>query len=136
MGGVSTPSQRERDMPPWPNLPFYRLSFHRTILGSWMGIPFSCMHGTNHQVRPDFGSTRESVIVGASHFRGAGGAARPGRRRPLVLDNHAPLKAAWWDEYEAWRKRLKEKRYVYIWADGVYCRADGDRQCIGDYRCR
>ncbi len=43
------------------------------------------------------------------------------------------LKAAWWDEYEAWRKReLKEKRYVYIWADGVYFtpRMDGDRQCM------
>ena len=42
---------------------------HRTILGSWMGIPFSCMHGTNHQVRPDF-LTRESVIVG-SHESGS-----------------------------------------------------------------
>lgn len=43
------------------------------------------------------------------------------------------LKAAWWDEYEAWRKRdLKGKRYVYIWADGVYFtpRLDGDRQCM------
>ena len=27
------------------------------------------------------------------------------------------LKAAWWDEYEIWRKRdLSGKRYVYIWA--------------------
>ena len=34
-----------------------------------MGIPFSCMHGTNHQVRPDF-LTRESVIVG-SHESGS-----------------------------------------------------------------
>jgi len=43
------------------------------------------------------------------------------------------LKAAWWEEYEAWRKRdLKGKRYVYIWADGVYLtpRLDGDRQCM------
>ena len=43
------------------------------------------------------------------------------------------LKAAWWEEYETWRKRdLKGKRYVYIWADGVYFtpRLDGDRQCI------
>ena len=43
------------------------------------------------------------------------------------------LKAAWWDEYEVWRKRdLKGKRYVYIWADGVYFtpRLDGDRQCM------
>lgn len=43
------------------------------------------------------------------------------------------LKATWWDDYEAWRKRdLKSKRYVYIWADGVYFtpRLDGDRQCM------
>ena len=43
------------------------------------------------------------------------------------------LKAAWWEEYETWRKRdLKGKRYVYIWADGVYFtpRLDGDRQCM------
>jgi putative transposase len=43
------------------------------------------------------------------------------------------LKATWWAEYETWRKRdLKGKRYVYIWADGVYFtpRLDGDRQCM------
>ena len=43
------------------------------------------------------------------------------------------LKATWWDEYEVWRKRdLSGKRYVYIWADGVYFnpRLDDDRQCI------
>jgi transposase-like protein len=45
----------------------------------------------------------------------------------------ARLKATWWDEYEVWRKRdLKSRRYVYIWADGVYFtpRLDGDRQCM------
>jgi putative transposase len=43
------------------------------------------------------------------------------------------LKATWWAEYETWRKRdLTGKRYVYIWADGVYFtpRLDGDRQCM------
>jgi putative transposase len=43
------------------------------------------------------------------------------------------LKAVWWEEYETWRKRdLKTRRYVYIWADGVYFtpRLDGDRQCM------
>jgi putative transposase len=43
------------------------------------------------------------------------------------------LKASWWQEYEAWRKRdLRGKRYVYMWADGVYFtpRLDGDRQCL------
>jgi transposase-like protein len=48
------------------------------------------------------------------------------------------LKAAWWSEYEAWRKRdLKGKRYVCIWADGVCFtpRLDGDRQCMLGKRC-
>ena len=43
------------------------------------------------------------------------------------------LKSNWWEEYETWRKRdLSGKRYVYIWADGVYFtpRLDGDRQCM------
>lgn len=43
------------------------------------------------------------------------------------------LKASWWEEYETWRKRdLTGKRYVYIWADGVYFnpRLDDDRQCM------
>ena len=43
------------------------------------------------------------------------------------------LNANLWEEYEAWRKRdLTGKRYVYIWADGVYFtpRLDDDRQCM------
>jgi putative transposase len=31
------------------------------------------------------------------------------------------LKAVWQDEYQAWSKRsLKDKHYVYVWADGVH----------------
>lgn len=43
------------------------------------------------------------------------------------------LKAKWNDEHSAWQQRsLKTKRYVYVWADGVYfnIRAEDDRQCI------
>lgn len=43
------------------------------------------------------------------------------------------LKAKWNDEHEVWQQRsLKSKRYVYVWADGVYfnIRAEDDRQCI------
>ena len=42
------------------------------------------------------------------------------------------LKSVWEQEYEQWLCRdLSHKRYVYIWADGVYCnvRMD-DRQCL------
>jgi putative transposase len=43
------------------------------------------------------------------------------------------LKAKWADEHTEWRGRsLNGKRYVYVWADGVYfsLRNEDDRQCI------
>lgn len=43
------------------------------------------------------------------------------------------LKADWEKEYRAWSRRsLKDKRYVYIWADGIYfnIRLEDGRQCI------
>lgn len=42
------------------------------------------------------------------------------------------LKAKWVEEHQDWQKRaLRNRRYVYIWADGIYfnIRAD-ERQCI------
>ena len=42
------------------------------------------------------------------------------------------LKTIWQDEYKKWQQRdFANKRYVYFWADGIYCnvRMD-DRQCI------
>ena len=51
----------------------------------------------------------------------------------LAASTIARLKAAWWDEYEAWRRRdLSARRYVYFWADGVYFspRMDRDKQCV------
>jgi putative transposase len=43
------------------------------------------------------------------------------------------LKAKWIEEHEQWQQRsLKAKRYVYVWADGVYfnIRAEDDRSCM------
>ena len=43
------------------------------------------------------------------------------------------LKAVWEAEHEEWSRRsLKDKRYVYVWADGIYSniRLEGNRQCI------
>jgi putative transposase len=43
------------------------------------------------------------------------------------------LKAAWQHEYEAWAKRdLSGKRYVYLWADGIYfnVRLSDERPCV------
>ena len=39
------------------------------------------------------------------------------------------LKSRWEDEYRRWRSsRLDESGYAYIWADGVYLGAGGDRE--------
>jgi putative transposase len=49
---------------------------------------------------------------------------------PAVLTR---LKAGWQEEYQRWKKRdLSARRYVYIWADGVYLQArmEPDKQCI------
>ena len=43
------------------------------------------------------------------------------------------LKADWWQDYEAWQKRdLGARRFLYIWADGVYFkpRMAEETQCV------
>ncbi len=43
------------------------------------------------------------------------------------------LKADWWHDYEAWQKRdLSARRFLYIWADGVYFkpRMAEEKQCV------
>jgi putative transposase len=43
------------------------------------------------------------------------------------------LKADWWKGYEAWQKRdLSNRRFLYIWADGVYFkpRMAEEKQCV------
>ena len=43
------------------------------------------------------------------------------------------LKDGWLDEYDAWQKRdLSAKRFVYVWADGIYLQArlEAEKQCI------
>ena len=42
------------------------------------------------------------------------------------------LKAKWQVEHQDWQGRsLRHKRYVYVWADGIYFNIrDGERQCI------
>lgn len=45
----------------------------------------------------------------------------------------ARLKAGWQEEFDRWKRRdLSARRYVYIWADGVYLqgRMEPDKQCI------
>ena len=43
------------------------------------------------------------------------------------------LKADWWQDYDAWQKRdLGARRFLYIWADGVYFkpRMAEEKQCV------
>jgi putative transposase len=43
------------------------------------------------------------------------------------------LKDGWIDDHDAWQKRdLSAKRYVYVWADGIYLQArlEDEKQCI------
>ena len=43
------------------------------------------------------------------------------------------LKAEWWKDYEAWERRdLGARRFLYIWADGVYFkpRMAEEKQCV------
>lgn len=42
------------------------------------------------------------------------------------------LKRQWEEDYDQWRKRdLSNRRYVYIWADGVYCNVrQNDKLCL------
>ncbi len=52
----------------------------------------------------------------------------PGLSAPTI----SRLKTVWQQEFQQWQKRnLSEKRYVYFWADGIYCnvRMD-DKQCL------
>jgi Transposase, Mutator family len=51
----------------------------------------------------------------------------------LSATNIVRLKASWEADYKAWSQRdLSENRYVYWWADGVYCnvRLDEERTCV------
>ncbi len=43
------------------------------------------------------------------------------------------LKAYWWEDYERWQRRdLSARRFVYVWADGVYFqpRMAEEKQCV------
>ena len=60
-------------------------------------------------------------------------AALVGKEAPgLSASTISRLKGIWKDEFEQWQKRdLSHKRYVYIWADGIYCNVRmEDRQCL------
>jgi putative transposase len=67
----------------------------------------------------DFGEALQSIL----------GRDVPG----LSASTITRLKSTWESDYRDWSKRsLKDKQYVYVWADGVHfnIRLEEDRQCI------
>lgn len=51
----------------------------------------------------------------------------------LSASNIVRLKKVWEDEYEVWAARsLKDKKYAYIWVDGIYfnVRLENEKSCI------
>ena len=73
----------------------------------------------------DTGLTEIEVEAGDHRMRGA---KAPG----LSPNTIGRLKSAWVDELEQWRTRdLSGKRYVYWWADGIYCKVRMEKAKIG-----
>ena len=117
---VKAPRARDRD----PGAPGGRIHFTSSILPRYLRrsrsmeelLPWLYLKGISSG---DFGEALAALV----------GRDAPG----LTASTIARLKALWWDEYEAWRKRdLSAKAYVYFWADGVYFspRMDHDKQCV------
>ena len=71
--------------------------------------------------------------ISTGDFGEALGALLGANAEGLSSSTISRLKAGWWKDYERWRKRdLSARRYVYLWADGVYFkpRMDTDKQCM------
>ncbi len=71
--------------------------------------------------------------ISTEDFREALQALLCDEAKGLSASTISRLKRIWEEEHETWSRRsLKNKRYVYIWADGVYftIRSDDAKQCI------
>src|SRR5262245_6996553 len=75
--------------------------------------------------------------ISSGDFSEALGALLGPDAKGLSANTVTRLKNVWQEEYLAWSKRsLKDKRYVYVWADGVHFNIrlgdskEGKRQCI------
>jgi transposase-like protein len=123
-GPVEVRQGRVRDNTPDPEK---RVQFSPSVLPAYLRrtdaieelIPWLYLKGVS---TGDFGEALQS-LVGE-------------RARGLSANVVVRLKEQWADEYEAWCKReLSGKRYVYLWADGIYAkvRLEDDankKQCI------
>ncbi|WP_339637131.1 IS256 family transposase [uncultured Hyphomonas sp.] len=71
--------------------------------------------------------------VSTGDFTEALGALLGPNAKGLSAKTVTRLKADWWKDYEAWQKRdLGNRRFLYIWADGVYFkpRMADEKQCV------
>ena len=71
--------------------------------------------------------------VSTGDFRDALAALLGPNAKGLSAKTVTRLKADWWKDYEAWQKRdLGTRRFLYIWADGVYFkpRMSEEKQCV------
>jgi transposase-like protein len=71
--------------------------------------------------------------VSSGDFSEALGALLGPQAKGLSATTVTRLKGIWEQEFHDWQRRsLTDKRYVYVWADGVYfnIRLEGGRQCI------
>ena len=70
--------------------------------------------------------------VSTGDFREALASLLGSEAKGLSAATISRLKAKWHQEHQRWQQRsLRHKRYVYIWADGIYFNIrDDERQCI------
>lgn len=71
--------------------------------------------------------------VSSGDFQEALAALLGPNARGLSATTISRLKADWWEDYQAWQKRdLSPRRFLYIWADGVYFkpRMAEEKQCV------
>lgn len=115
---VKVPRVRDRN-----GCPFESIGFTSAILPPYLRktrsmeelIPWLYLKGVS---TGDFSDALSAIL----------GSGAPGLS-PATISR---LKAGWLQDLEQWQRRdLSRKRYVYFWADGIYCnvRMD-DRQCL------
>ena len=120
IGSIAVKSPRARDRHSEPSK---QIRFRSAILPPYLRrtksmeelIPWLYLKGVS---TGDFSDALAALV----------GKEAPGLSAPTI----SRLKTIWQQDYDDWRNRdLSGKRYVYFWADGIYCnvRMD-DRQCL------
>lgn len=120
IGSIPVKAPRVRDRHPELS---ERIRFRSTILPPYLRrtksmeelIPWLYLKGVS---TGDFSDALAALV----------GKEAPGLSAPTI----SRLKTIWQQDFDKWRSRdLSGKRYVYFWADGIYCnvRMD-DRQCL------